>query len=571
MSARLGGLPLRVHRPFGLLVAAAIALGLALALGGGRAIAADLATAWERRDRASRWVAVAASLATLVVGLAWGTWAASGADASGYVSQAVMWASGQWRIEQPLATQVPWPDAGWTFSPLGYRPAVRPGAMVPTYPPGLPLSMAPFVAAAGPAGAFLVVPFLGGLAVWLAFLAGRRVSGPTAGAVAAVALAASPAFLYQVVQPMSDVPVTAWWLAALVFAMAGRPATSGLAAGAALLTRPNLAPLAVVLAVGVAAESLGHRASVRAALAASARFSVALLPAVAVLLLLDQAWYGHPFESGYGQVSGLFAWRNLRPNLARYPRWLLETQSPFILAGLALPVVAWWGQRRNGGGRGAAVGRAIFGVLFIVSVLACYLFYAPFEEWWYLRFLLPAVAVALVLAAAVAVVVIERLPVAARVPVLVLATVALASGCLRTAMDRRAFDLRDLEHRYVTAGDFAARHLPPQSVLLAVQESGSLRHYSGRVTLRWDLLDPAWLDRALADLASRGRTPYLVLEAWEETAFRDRFWHASEFGRLDWPPAAEVGGAVRVRVYDPRDRARFLSGQPIRPLRPSGG
>ena len=61
---------------------------------------------------------------------------------------------------------------------------------------------------------FLVVPVLGAAAVWLMFLLGSRVAGPTAGALAAVLFAASPIFLFQVVQPMSDVPATAWWLLA---------------------------------------------------------------------------------------------------------------------------------------------------------------------------------------------------------------------------------------------------------------------------------------------------------------------------------------------------------------------
>ena len=38
-------------------------------------------------------------------------------------------------------------------------------------------------------------------------------------------------------------------------------------------------------------------------------------------------------------------------------------------------------------------------------------------------------------------------------------------------------------------------------------------------------------------------------------------------GRLDWPPAAEIGHPVKVRFYDPRDRQRFLDGGTVATFR----
>ena len=43
------------------------------------------------------------------------------------------------------------------------------------------------------------------------------------GALAAVLLASSPSVLYQVLQPVSDVPAMAWWTASLAMAMQGGP------------------------------------------------------------------------------------------------------------------------------------------------------------------------------------------------------------------------------------------------------------------------------------------------------------------------------------------------------------
>ena len=77
--------------------------------------------------------------------------------------------------------------------------------------------------------------------------------------MAAVLFASSPVFLYQIVQPMNDVPAAALWLLALVLASraAARPdwlsqMWTGAAAGAALVVRPNLLPLAAVTALWIA-------------------------------------------------------------------------------------------------------------------------------------------------------------------------------------------------------------------------------------------------------------------------------------------------------------------------------
>jgi hypothetical protein len=566
-TASFGGVLLRVHRPWPLLGAAllaAAAAALAAARSGGvRNLLCDAHTAWAGRTRAAPWIAACAASATLVVGLAWGTWSAGSADAYGYVSQALSWTRGELRSQQPLAAAVPWRDAEWTLSPLGYRPATGPGAIVPTYPPGLPLSMAAAATMAGPSAVFWVVPFAGAAAVWLTYLLGRRVAGDTGGATAAVLLAASPVFLHQLVQPMSDVPVTAWWLAAVWCVAIGRPALAGACAAAAVLTRPNLAPLAIWLSAGVALRSFRHTRSTSAALRALTAFTVPLAVATGFLLWLNNYWYGTPLGSGYGSAGELFALAHVPINITRYPRWLLETQTPVVVIGLLAPVAVWFARPAAAGGARGRGPAMLFALGFIALVFGSYLPYAPFDEWWYLRFLLPALPLLLVLTSAGLSGLAERIPAWLRVPVVALALTALATHYVATARDRQVFELHELEARYAAAGRYVARHLPVGAVLLSVQESGSLRLYGGRTTIRFDYLDPQGLDAAVRYLQQAGYQPYFALEAWEETQFRDRFSQASGLGRLDWPPVAEVGHPVKVRFYDPRDRQRFLDGATV--------
>jgi hypothetical protein len=141
--------------------------------------------------------------------------------------------------------------------------------------------------------------------------------------------------------------------------------------------------------------------------------------------------------------------------------------------------------------------------------------------------------------------------------VLVAATVVLAAVFLRGAQERNVFRLRGLEARYERAGNYVARRLPPNAMVITSWESGSVRFYSGRPTLVWDSLDPAWLDRAVQYLRARGFEPFLLFERWEEPLFRQRFG-SSPLGALDWPPAAEV--ASQVRIYRPDDRERYRQG-----------
>jgi hypothetical protein len=131
---------------------------------------------------------------------------------------------------------------------------------------------------------------------------------------------------------------------------------------------------------------------------------------------------------------------------------------------------------------------------------------------------------------------------------------------IREARDRSVFDLQRLEARYEKAGTFVARRLPLNALVITSWESGSVRFYSGRPTLVWDALDPAWLDRAVAFVRARGFEPYLLFERWEEPGFRRRFGGAG-IGALDWPPMAEI--AAQVRIYRPDDRENYLRGQPI--------
>ena len=503
----------------------------------------------------SRLTAIVIAAVVMFVGVKWGTYAAGGSDSYCYVNQAELFAHGKVREVPALASRVPWPNVALTFAPAGHVPSPNPPhSFVPMCPPGYSMMMAGVRLVAGRAAMFWVVPIFGGLAVWFTYLLGRRLGSEITGLVAAALLAASPVFLYQVVQPMSDIPALAMWTLALLAALPDRPVIwrtailAGVASGAAVLVRVNLVPLAFVTG---AAVCLSRPITIRAFFARGAAFAAGVLPFVAIVMALQNAMYGGPLKSGYGTLGMLFSASHLAPNLARYPKWLMETQTPFLALALVAPFVA----------RGAARRRAWWLLAFAAATLACYLPYVVYDAWWFVRFLLPLLPPLLVLAVFVVAALAARLGVMWRALALVALTAALVVIQLRVAHARDVFRLQMFEQKYRDAGEYVSAKLPADALLLAINESGSLRFHGNRPTLAVDAMDPAWLDRAIETLVAERFHPYIVLESSEIDWFTRQFGSQSRIGALDWPPRAQIDR--QVTIYDPADREAFLHGTHI--------
>lgn len=500
-------------------------------------------------------VAGAAAVSVCTMALALGADYAGGADSYGYVAQSELWAGGQLYVDQPIASELPPDISEWVVAPLGFVVQTQsgvPGRLVPAYPPGLPMTMGVLRRLLGQHAVYLVVPALAGLTVWLTFVLGRRLDSDATGLMAALWLAFSPAFLNSALNPLSDVPVTAWWLAALVSAV--RPtvrsaAIAGIAVSVAVLTRPNLAPLTAVIALPFGIRWWCQpRARPRVVELGVFVTTAAAGPAIAAALF--NYWYGSPFTSGYGSTDLLFSLSHIGPNLARYPRWFVDTQTPLVLAGLAAPLVLH--------GRGAVSGRlrpaaaAWMLLSFAALVWGAYLAYYYFDAWWYLRFLLPSYPALIVLASAALVFVLRRTAAPGLLGAILI--VLIAAHGLNFCWKQSVFDIAAGEARYQRVGEFVGRSLSERSLLLSMQHSGSLRYYSHLTTLRYDLIPDDRLDAIVAHFAARGRPVYIVVDEWEKEPFRQRFAPRNALGALEWTPMAVSSGGMPVSIYDPRDR-----------------
>ena len=482
-----------------------------------------LGTAAERPRR----VAAAAAAGVFIFAVAWNTRAAGGSDSACYVLQADAFAHGHALLSHPLAGKIAGlpPDA---YAPTGFIPSPRdPFAAAPICAPGLALMMA--VARAFAANAvFLVVPLAASFTVWLTFVFARRATDDLSAATAACLLACSPIFLYQAVQPMSDVPATLCSLAALTAAARGDRSgqiASGLCASLAVLTRPNLV-LATVPLLWLLPD---RRARIR--------WIVGAVPGAVLLGVLNGIRYGSPLATGYGSTGDLFSAAHVAANLSRFPRWFVETQSPMAVLAVAAP----WAVRSDP----TRSRLAIVSLASSALVIAPYLFYTVFDDWWYLRFLLPVLPVVLVYAVAVA---LRVVPVYVRVGAAVGLACVLGAWCVSAAAERHVFELQRLESRFGLTGAYAARALPSDAVVLAVQQSSSVRFYARIPTIAWGAVPADGLDALVAGLHSSGHPVFAALEDAETQPFRERF-AGQRCGALTDRPVGDVRAAVRVRFY----------------------
>jgi hypothetical protein len=439
----------------------------------------------------------------------------------------------------PVTLPLPFETSDLMQAPLGYRVGRQPHTIVPTYAPGLPLLMA-VALVAGACGPFFVVPIMAALFVWFTFKLGRLAGGPAVGAVAAIVLVTSPVVLYQALWPMSDVPAGALWTAAIVFALGGSrrsAAAAGLFTAVGLLVRPNLPLVAGVPLLAILVRASGRDRWVKAAL-----FCAPIVPVVLFVAAINTMWYGAPTSTGYGSTSELYHASNVWPNMKLHASWLWESQGPWMLLAL-VPLVPPFGR---------AVNRGVLAVCVVLGavVFGSYASYAQFEAWWYLRFLMPAFGAFAVLIAAGLVSIARTIPQPLGRVAAMAALCLMVTATLSFAAGKYVFGgLRDGERRYIDIGEFAADHLPGNAALFSVQHSGSLRFYSGRLTLRFDWVQKEWAAGVPAVVERAGYHPYLIVDDWEIPQVRMQFGFP-ENAPLPWPIVARMRELGGLTVFD---------------------
>jgi len=231
-----------------------------------------------------------------------------------------------------------------------------------------------------------------------------------------------------------------------------------------------------------------------------------------------------------------------------YGSWALQIETPVVALSLAAPLILL--TRTTAERLAVRADIVLMCVGVVVLTTASYLTYLVFDAWFWLRFFLPAWPALLVLSTIGLLWVCRRI--AGRGGAWVAAAV-IAYIVVHHVQFLRAhgtFTMYEGELKTTATTRYIAERLPERAVFLAMQQSGSVRYYAGRLTLRYDLIEPKELEQVVNDLKRLQYHPYVVLEEWEEPLFKKRFAGVSRLGRLDWTPVASSEHSMRMLIYD---------------------
>jgi hypothetical protein len=453
--------------------------------------------------------------------------AIGGSDSSGYMNAARLLSEGRATTRiRGLDRLALGPEFAQTFIPLGFSPGPRPGTMSGSYPPGLPLHMALAGLAGGWSRApFFVSPIAALACLVLMYLLGRELRLPPALALSGSLLFGfSPVFVFVAVQPMSDVVATAWALMAVfaayrsrAFTSAGWAAVAGAAFGMGVLVRPTnaLVVLPLLLALPFRGKTL-------------LAFAAGGAPFAAFQLAYGAAAFGDPRTTGYRSLlSEAMALSNFPARARHYALWTARLLSPLVPLGW----IAVAADRR--------VTLRDRGVLltWFAAFFLFYSFYAPYETWWYTRFLLPG-SPALLLGALLATRdFVLRSDVSAkrwRISAAALLVVLALAVEIQYVTKQKVHKFYKGERIYPEACAMARRRLPPHAIVLSMQMSGALHYYTDLTYAMWNWMDAERFAVLRVSTESRGFRWYALLAPFEVAEV--------EKGRLgEWREIDRVG------------------------------
>jgi hypothetical protein len=146
-------------------------------------------------------------------------------------------------------------------------------------------------------------------------------------------------------------------------------------------------------------------------------------------------------------------------------------------------------------------------------------YYHTHETWWYLRFLLPAFPPLIVGATWVSLALLDRVPAARRRRAARIAGVAVAvlviAHNVYWARRLEVLDIGYSEGVYPETAAWLTGHLPPDSVVLAMQVSGAVFYYTDFPIVRWDRCQRSELQALESRVLATGRPLYAVFFPFE--------------------------------------------------------
>lgn len=400
------------------------------------------------------------------------------------------------------------------------------GAMAPEYPPGMGLMIgaAAWVLPLAHATVLVMALHLLG-AVVITWRAARVFGLSEAWAwLAAGILGLSSVFLFQTLQPQSDGASVLWVTAAVAFAWSSREHAwhvfvAGVATAIAVLVRPANA----LCALPVLACLWGRPRALRNLILVGA-------PAAVWLLWFNFRQYGHPLRTGYGDVSDAWSASFIGPTLASYAQWLPAMFTPVVVAAFAAP---WFGSF-------APRARVVLG-LWAASFFVFYaLYWCTYDNWYNMRFVLPAMPALLVLGLHVTRAALARSrlaffpsgPQPAALWPSALLVVALLGLAIVDTVRRDVLPWVHAARAHRVAVEWLNERAPANSIVIARHASNAVWHYTNFQLVRPDR-DAVRAPGFLTELATTGRPIFAINQHWEQRGFE--WGHGKGEGRPDLP------------------------------------
>ena len=284
----------------------------------------------------------------------------------------------------------------------------------------------------------------------------------------AALLAAYPVFILQSLQAMSDVPATLWALVTMLCASRAREGGWRWAVGCGLAFSIGVAvrPASILMLIPIVV-ALRPKAIVTA--------GIASMPVALALMWYHNALYGSPFMTGYGGAGSIVSLRGVPPCFATHSIALASLLTPLVFPGGLL--VAF---DRRIEVRHRATLLAWFGVFF-----GFYSYYSYCPDAAATRFLLPAVPPLIIGFLRVAEWVLgNRRVLATALVLVVLAREVVQIGRMHV------LHIDDWESVFPKTVEWVERNAPPNAVVLSAIMSGAFYADAGRITVRWDQLEP---------------------------------------------------------------------------------
>ncbi len=398
------------------------------------------------------------------------------------------------------------------YQPLGFLVQPDLERQYPTYPFGLPLTIAFFDVFLGSEASVLVVIVLIAIATPLGvFLLGRELGLTEWWAlVAAVGVGLGPVYVFMALKPLTDVMSACLAVYCLLLSLkAGRglgyAILLGLVFSLLVITRlPNF-----LIALPVLATLLWKSTPINRYIF----IALSGLPGAAFLFYVNTTLYGGPLETGYVGHWGLFKQEYFAGTMKHFGYWLGVNLTPLVV--LAAVGSVFWIRKK-------AAMLTMLWLWMAPPVLFYAFYYHSGETWWSIRFIIlvfPAVAIT---GYSVLQYLSENVANRFGRPWLGLVFAALVLvGVVKWEGDWNQ-RLVYLQHRnddiYMKFRNWAEENAEREAIMVTMQLSGNVYYYLSNPLIRYDALTPDAWELVVREADRKGIPVYapLFMFEWKE-------------------------------------------------------